>query len=88
MGRAAAASKKSRFVHRTTDTPYVARHAAKGRLSVVAAYLVYRVAAIRFLKKAAGKVEGAVEKKNVYYAVRRCSKRYILSCGFHKLRTS
>ena len=43
MGRAAAASKKSRFVHRTTDTPYVARHAAKGRLSVVAVYLVYRV---------------------------------------------
>ena len=63
MGRAAAASKKSRFVHRTTDTPYVARHAAKGRLSVVAVYLVYRVSLLW---------KGQLKKKNVYYAVRRC----------------
>ena len=62
MGRAAAASKKSRFVHRTTDTPYVARHAAKGRLSVVAAYLVYRVAAIRF-RKLQAKWKGQLKKK-------------------------
>ena len=66
MGRAAAASKKSRFVHRTTDTPYVARHAAKGRLSVVAAYLVYRVAAIRFRMLQAkwqAKWKGQLKKK-------------------------